>query len=168
MLAYWSQIPADRAMTDNLQTTIRYYDTMRRYQELHDPTAYFLNAWLPSPHEMRQRGITADLLRHPKEEINLLLEVMLGAADTALLGGDYAQANVILNSVERVLETGSVIDPLAQSYEEIVRKTIVMGFEVQRIEMNGNEATAYITSNHRTYLTPLQFARATNHWVLIN
>ena len=168
MLVYWSQITADPAMTNNLQTTIRFYDTMRRYQAQHDPTAYFLNAWLPSPHEMRQRGFTADVLRHPKEPINLLLEVMLGAADTALLAGNYVEANVLLNSIERVLDTGSVLDPLAKSYEEIVQKTVTMGFEVQRIEITGNEATAYITSIHRIQLTPLQFSRTTTRWVLIN
>ncbi len=85
--------------------------------------------------KMCQRGLTADVLRHPKAEINLLLEVMLGAADATLLAGDYQQANVILNSIERVLESGTVMDPLAKSYEEIVNKTVTMGFEVQRIEM---------------------------------
>lgn len=167
-LQHLSQFPSDPQATNDLLATVRYYDMMRRYQELHDPTAYFLNAWLPSPQEMRQRGLTADVLRHPKAEINLLLEVMLGAADATLLAGDYQQANVILNSIERVLESGTVMDPLAKSYEEIVNKTVTMGFEVQRIEMNGNTATAYITSSHRIYLTPLEFARATNHWVLVN
>ena len=32
---------------DNLRLTIRLYDTLRRYQQLDDPSAYFLTAWLP-------------------------------------------------------------------------------------------------------------------------
>ncbi|MCA9982067.1 MAG: hypothetical protein KDD89_14585, partial [Anaerolineales bacterium] len=62
--------PYDPNAIPDLQTTVRYYDIMRRYQQAHDPTAYFMTAWLPSPLEMRQREITADLTRHPTDEIN--------------------------------------------------------------------------------------------------
>lgn len=159
--------PYDPNAIPDLQTTIRYYNIMRRYQQAHDPTAYFMTAWLPMPTEMRQRQITADLTRKPREEINVVLETMLVAADSALRTQDYQRANVLINSVERVLETGSIIDPLAASYREIVQKADRAGYEVKRIEMNGNEAVVFATQAGRPQLIELSFSRTTNAWILL-
>ena len=54
--------------------------------------------------------------------MNVTLELMLTAADAALRAGDFARANVILDSVGHILDNGgSVIDPMATSYLNIVR-----------------------------------------------
>ena len=116
-LAYLASLPEDRAALLDLQTTIRYFNVMRRYQRFYDPTAYFLTAWLPYPGSLQTEGNPADLTRHPQAEINVTLEAMLQAADTALRTGDYNKANVLLDSVTRVLDNDGVfIDPLAASY----------------------------------------------------
>ena len=159
--------PYDANAIPDLQTTILYYDIMRRYQQAHDPTAHFMTAWLPMPTEMRQRQITTDLTRKPTAEINVVLETMLVAADTALRAQDYQRANVLINSVARVLETGSIIDPLAASYREIVAKASRAGYEVMRVEMNGNEAIVLATQAGRPQLIELSFSRTTNAWILL-
>jgi hypothetical protein len=82
-LASLTSLPEDRAVLIDLQTTIRYYNVMRRYQRFYDPTAYFLTAWLPYPGSLRAEGNPADLTRHPQAEINVTLEVMLHAADVS-------------------------------------------------------------------------------------
>ena len=84
-LAALQSRPADPLVVDDLKTTVRYYDVVRRYQAAYDPTAHFLSAWLPHPNQVRELGNPADLTRRPEEEINVTLEVMLVAADTACL-----------------------------------------------------------------------------------
>lgn len=167
-LAFLSQQRVDADSVADLRVTIQFYNVMRTYQQKYDPTAHFLTAWLPSTLEMRQRGIIADVTRHPHDEMNIVLETMLYAADTALRTGDYNQARVLVDSVSRVLETGSIIDPLATSYLDIVRQATNVGFVVHQIEMTGNQATAYVTSIYRDYLTPINFARTQRAWVMLN
>ena len=76
----------------------------RRYQEVLDPSAYFLNAWLPDGSVMRQRDIVADLLRYPMGWKNRLGEFLLGRAQAEWFSGDYAGA-------ERTLQwTGSILN----------------------------------------------------------
>ncbi len=58
--------PSDPLQTADLETTIRFYETMRRYQKQYDPSAYFLTAWLPHPQDVREEGNPADLRRHPQ------------------------------------------------------------------------------------------------------
>src|SRR5690606_17384692 len=62
---YLDRLPYGADVTRDLLTTVRYYDLMREYQLQYDPTAHFLQAWLPYPHELENRGITADLTRRP-------------------------------------------------------------------------------------------------------
>lgn len=145
-MAYLQDLPRDRSTRTNLQTTIRYYDVMRRYQTVFDPTAYYQLAWLPSPEEAEKRGATADFSRHPESDTNIALETILHAANTALIEGEYGLANALLDSVVRVLNNdGRFLDPLANSYLEIVRTAAEQGYEVQQIDLFGNRATVTAT-----------------------
>ncbi|RPI83307.1 MAG: hypothetical protein EHM41_16230, partial [Chloroflexi bacterium] len=49
----------------DLEYTVSFYDTVRRYQMLLDPSAYFTTAWLMDGPSMRERGIVADFVRSP-------------------------------------------------------------------------------------------------------
>jgi hypothetical protein len=84
---------ADRA---DLQATVKFYDTARRYQQVLDPSAYFLTAWLPNGAEMISRGIVADFLRRPEAWDNRLVENLLIRAQQAYLGGNYQNAESTL------------------------------------------------------------------------
>ena len=149
-LAYLAALPRDLTAADDLQTTTRYYDVMRRYQTIYDPTAYYLYAWLPVPAEAAERQATADFSRHPESETNIALETMLLAANTLLWQGEYDRVNAVLDSVNRVLSNdGNFLDPLARSYLNIVRAVTEEGYEVQRIDLNGNRATATSTRPNR-------------------
>ena len=55
-LAALQSRPADPLVVDDLKTTVRYYDVVRRYQAAYDPTAHFLSAWLPHPNQVRELG----------------------------------------------------------------------------------------------------------------
>ena len=166
-LASMAQLEPDDTAVLDLQTSIRYYSVMRRYQQAWDPTAYFLTAWLPYPGAWQEEGNPADLTRHPREEINVILETMFVAADTALRAGDYNRANALLDSITRVLDNnGRYIDPLAISYHDIVHAAAEAGYEVQQIELNGAQARATVTRPNLVTLSDLNFTLSGQTWVL--
>ena len=84
--------------------TVNYYEAVRRYQRLLDPSAYFLTAWLPDGEEMRQRGIVADYLRRPSTQQNLIIEDLLVEVDKQLRAGNYREAEKALRQAERELD----------------------------------------------------------------
>ena len=91
-------------MTRDVSLTVFYYDTVRRYQQLLDPSAYFLNAWLPDAEKMRQKGIVADYLRHPSRPENIALETLLVTADASLRSGDYTRTEQTLEAIKAMLD----------------------------------------------------------------
>ncbi len=80
----------------DLQATVDFYDTARRYQDILDPSAYFLTAWLPNGAEMISRGIVADFTRRPQAWDNRLVENLLIKAQEAYLGGNYKISETIM------------------------------------------------------------------------
>lgn len=91
-------------MVDDVRLTIAYYNVVRRYQQLLDPSAYFLTAWLPDGEQMREKGIVADYLRRPSTEDNLDIESLLVKVDRDLRDGNFAEGHKILNEVNRKLD----------------------------------------------------------------
>jgi hypothetical protein len=89
---------------EDVRLTVEFYDTARRYQAAHDPSAYYLTAWLPDLERMRNEGILADLLRHPAAPENILVESLLVSADKYLRLGDYAVASALLETVNQMLD----------------------------------------------------------------
>lgn len=96
--------PQDPAHARDVTLTVRYYDTVRRYQQLLDPSAYFMTAWLPDANAMRARGIVADYMRRPDSQINRGLEAMFLEADAALLVGQHDTCEEILKSINVMLD----------------------------------------------------------------
>lgn len=92
-------------MQADLFITVSYYEAVRRYQQMLDPSAYFLTAWLPDSEQMRKRGIVADYLRRPTTHENLVIEELLVEVDKQLRAGNYADAGKTLNNVEKRLDS---------------------------------------------------------------
>lgn len=168
-LDYLSQFPKNETVETDLQTTIRFYNVMRRYQQVYDPAAYFLTAWLPPPEALQQQGNPADLTRHPESDIHVTFEIMLQAAEAALHDGDYQQANTLLDSITRVLDNGgSFVDPLAHNYLDVVQTAVAANFEVQAINLNGDRALVKATRQNTTMLTDLTIVLSGQEWVFGN
>jgi hypothetical protein len=91
-------------MYEDVILTVAYYEAVREYQRLLDPSAYFLTAWLPDGEEMRQRGIVADYLRRPLAPQNLVIEELLVEVDRQLRVGNYLEAKKALDQIERELD----------------------------------------------------------------
>ena len=153
---------------NDLRTTLRYYDVVRRYQEVYDPTAHYLSAWLPHPTQVREFGNPADLTRRPETEMNVTLELMLTTADLAQRAGDFDRANVILDSVEDILANGTVIDPMATSYLRIVQAAAEYNYELHQVDISGGTARAIATQAPNVRLTTLVMEMRGQNWVILS
>ena len=104
-------------LIEDVRLTVQYYDTVRRYQRLLDPSAYFRTAWLLNNEDMRQRGIVSDYVRRPMNPENVGIESLLVTANEHLIGERYAEAEEFLeyinNSLDAVAEGAPYVVPLA-------------------------------------------------------
>ena len=169
---YLQGVPRRAEDALDLELTIEYYDIMRSYQQAYDPTAYYLYAWLPYPDSLREQGLTADLTRHSDNEVNVTIEAMLESADIALRNGEYNRTRVLLDSVKRVLANGGqFIDPLAQSYLQLVRKSAELGFTAQDITLyddtEGPKALITATDPVTNQLVTLTLALDGVEWTVV-
>jgi len=168
-LAYLQSLSPEAMEIADLELTTRYYETMRRYQILYDPSAHFLQAWLPHPLEVLEEGNPADLTRHPQTEINVTLEIILRAAEAAMREQDFNRTNVLLNSVDRILdENGAFADPLSASYLEIVRTATAFGYEVHEVKLQGGVATVLATTASGIHLIDLEMQLKRGDWILLS
>lgn len=166
---YLRRQPRDPNAAADLLTTIRYYNIMRQYQQQYDPTAYFLDAWLPTPGVLLDRDLTAELTRRPTAKANIALETMLEASDMALRQGQIARANGLLDSVERVLKNrGAFVDPLAASYLELVRLTADLGYQAQQIDVMDDQAVVLARSPNSTELRRFMLSLNGQTWKFSN
>jgi hypothetical protein len=157
-------------VSDDVRQTVAFYDTVRRYQEELDPSAYFETAWLADAQQMRQRGIVADYLRHPSAPENLALETMLVSADAHLRAGELSQTAALVRAAQAVLDALSrgalqpfQADPLAADYYAIVQVVVAQGYQPQRIEVGNNTARAWATTVGPE-LSVLDLARTPRGW----
>ncbi len=134
----------------DVSATVRYYDTVRRYQQILDPSAYFATAWSPSVTEMRQREIVADYLRHPAQIENIVLEMMLASANEYLITGQYQYVDEYLHAINQVLDgvIHSVEDPLhshplVSDYYDLIEITQIAGYSPQIVNLNGDRARVW-------------------------
>lgn len=170
-------------MMDDLRLTIAFYDTVRLYQQLLDPSAYFLTPWLVDVQEMRRLGVTADYLRRPVEPINLALETMLAQAGRELEAGRFSQVeqllqavNVVLQGVEQGLSSAFSRDALASDYYNIVLFVqdgwkLVRPFSkypplVQAVLVQGDQAVVYFRTDSPV-LEQVRLWRGKNGWRLL-
>lgn len=168
-LIHLRNIPRDPDALNDLLLTIQYYDTMRLYQQTYDPTAYFLTAWLPPPELLIERDQTAELARHPMAEMNVWLETMLVAADTALQEGRYDDATALLQSVERIMRFGGVTgDPLATTYLDLVRAAMALGYEVRSVTIDGTKAMAEVVNSAENTVDTLQLSLRGHEWIALD
>jgi hypothetical protein len=92
------------AWVDDVHGTVAYFDTLRRYQQLLDPSAYFRTAWLLDNKAMRERNIVADYLRHPNTPQNLALETLFITASHEMETKHFTTAFQTLDVINSLLD----------------------------------------------------------------
>ena len=139
--------------SQDVRLTVQFYEAVRRYQQLFDPSAYFLTTWNPDPAKMRERGIVADYLRRPSQPENLALEALLAEAGRNLRDGDFAGVEKKLAAVEAVLGEVALQDPqpfaagtLAADYLALVKAAQAQGYQPQRILVEGEKARVWVST----------------------
>jgi hypothetical protein len=149
-LAALNALPDDPAWEEDVRLTVNFFDSVRRYEQALDTSAYFLTAWLPGINDLTDRGIVADYVRHPSAAENLALETLMVEADAAIRAGDYAEADRTLIAVNAVLSAYAAgdpspfyADPLAADYFAIVETALEAGIIPQKIVVEGETATVW-------------------------
>lgn len=159
---------------DDIRLTVEFFDTMRRYQHVLDPSAYFLTAWLPNGPLMREKSIVADLVRRRSEVENLALETLLVAANEALRASDLgatedaiAAVNAVLDSIEAGNTAPFDVHPLAQAHYKIAVNLREIGYQVEQVDVTDGTAQV-IASRGWPNLTFFEFTATTNDWHLVS
>ena len=164
--------PPTPAQVDDLQLSIALYDTLRRYQTLDDPSAFYLAAWVPDTAEAFRRGLVADYVRHPDSAENIAIESMLADAEHVLEAGQYPQAEALLNSVNAVLESHNLFfDPLAARFLSIVNYLSALGYEAQTIDLDPTappaDAVRVTAVRHWPTLETLTLTLSAGGWQMV-
>lgn len=167
------QEPDTSAWVDDVRLTVTYFDTMRRYQQLLDPSAYFQTAWLLDNKTMRERSIVADYLRHPHTPQNLALETLFITASHQMYTQQFSAAsktlddiNSVLNGIEQGATDPFSVSILAADYLSISVTLQQQGYEVQRIDTDENATIVYVTSPAELDQIELHLTHSGGEWFL--
>ena len=160
-------------MKADVQNTVAYYDTVRRYQQLLDTSAYFRTAWFIYIDDLLELNISADYLRHPNTPDNIALEAMFTSSYTYLSSGEYAESELFLTAINSVLnrvdnghQQSFNAHPLAAEYLAIVNLLIDVGYFPQEINIKGRTARILaLTSGPDLVELNLEFVNGV--WVII-
>lgn len=101
--------PAEEA---DVAVTLALFDTLRRYQRLLDPEAYYATAWFPRREPMAARGLVADAVRSPNTALHATVELLLQQAARAWQEGRLQDARLFLNETNRILDAVEGGEPI--------------------------------------------------------
>jgi hypothetical protein len=155
-----SQAVAEADLQD-VQQTIRLYDTMRRYQELFAP----YQEHLPDFASAFESNLTAPFIREATAPENLALETLLISAHQAHREGRFGDGSALLQAINMAMDDGDFSRPPVSDYVGIARQAGELGYEVQRIYLAGDEATVEAIMNWPQIET-LTFTREGEEWQL--
>jgi len=146
-LAHLRAQQVDLRWQRDVANTVAFYDSVRRYQQRLDPSAYFLTAWTPDIKRAVRENITADYSRHPDTPENIALETLLVEADRALAAGDFESVERALEAVNAVLAADGdfTVHSLATDYLALTRSLVAAGYDPQRIRITADDATITAT-----------------------
>ncbi len=103
-LSYLQSIPVIPQLRDDVQLTVNLFDTIRLFQQVRQPSAYFQQVWLPDAKQMRQQGIVADYLPRKIDPQDQVIEINLVDAGRLWLKGDFNAAQKQLFQVSQELK----------------------------------------------------------------
>ncbi len=166
--AWLSGQPTTTEEVRDVELTVRLFEAIRRYQQTHDPSAYFLSGWFPNAAEGERRGIIADFLRCPRTVRAAVIELIFVSAQEALRRGNLDEAALLISGAEQALEGDFSIPPTSE-YLAIARAIADRGGEAQRVEIRGEIARAWVTPiGDAAACHPLQMwtlYRASGGWI---
>lgn len=158
---------------EDVQLTLEHHDRVRAYQQQYDPSAYFLNAWLPDTERMRKLGIVADVMRSPATLQNLTLELLLTDADRELRNGSYAEARQLLETATLILraepkDRQKVIesDTLATDYFALIESVVQQGYQPARLEIKNDQARIWVSASGQK-IVEITYSKIDGKWLSV-
>jgi hypothetical protein len=159
----WLQSHPSGEQLDDLRLTIELYETIRRYQALYAP----YQEALPPFNQAFEMGLTADFMRESTAPENVALEAMFVAAHQALAEGRYIGVEALLDAVNATLDDGNFTREPVGDYLSITRLLAKEGYEVQRINIAGSQATVQAIQTW-PQLETLTLTRVGDEWQIAN
>jgi hypothetical protein len=158
-IAWLESQPVDDADLQSVQQTVELYETMRRYQDLFAP----YQERLPELDSAFENNLTAPFIREATAPENLALETLLISAHQAHREERFADCTALLQAINMAMDDGDFSRPPVSDYVSIARRAGELGYEVQRIDLAGDEATVQAIMNWPQIET-LTFARSGEEW----
>lgn len=146
---------------DDLRLTIELFDIMREYQ-----FRYAIYQQFPPIEDAVRFDRTYEFIREPTAPENLALETLLFSAQTALEEGRYADAAMLIEAVAATLADGDFSRQPVRDYLVIARAMSALGFEVQSIELVGDEALVTVIHTW-PQLETVTLVRSGDTWTLL-
>jgi hypothetical protein len=150
-LNFLAKFPVNPDLRTDVRMMVSYFDTVRRYQKILDPSAYFRQAWLPDAAEMRKKGIVADFVRHPNTPTNQAIELLLINAREDWIAGRFDQAeqsiraiNAVLAAIQEYSPEPMAVHPTAAEMFAVVQVLDRCGMEPQHIQLESKTGQATV------------------------
>jgi hypothetical protein len=107
-IAHLRSLNPNQAVQAEVRLTIETYETMRRYQQLRVPGAYFRSAWWPSIDQAIERGIAGDYAPREKAPVEVVIENLFLEIYPALELGEIQRVEKNLERIQSLLALAEV------------------------------------------------------------
>ena len=128
---------------DDLRLTIALQDLRREYQTEYAPPPFSIFG--RSEQTYARPDYLPMLIREAKAPPNVAVELMIANAQKAIVAGEYAAAETLIEAIQGVLDSGEFTSPLAYDYASISLALSGDGYEGLSLDLRGDEATAQVT-----------------------
>ncbi|HSL46320.1 MAG TPA: hypothetical protein VK897_22995 [Anaerolineales bacterium] len=128
---------------DDLRLTIELQDLRRVYQTNYAPPPFSIFG--RSEEAYARPEFLPLLIREANAPPNVAVELMIANAQRAIVAGEYANAETLIEAIQGVVQSGEFTSPLAYDYASIVLALSEDGYESLSLDLQGDETTAQVT-----------------------
>lgn len=139
----WLTVLDAGEQTIDLQLTIDLQDLRRDYQRRFAPQPEFVFGAAESSFGLP--SAMPSLVREARSAAHQAVELMIADGQQAIVEGNYAQAQLLVEAVGNALQTGSFVTPIGSYYASAVETLTGQGYEVVQLVFDETGADAWVT-----------------------
>ena len=129
---------------EDLRLTIELQDLRRQYQDTYSPPPYLLITGAAEDAVARPKYLPV-VMREANSAPNIAVELIIAHGQQAIIEGEYDRAETLIGVLRDIVTTGTLDDPLAREYLDIVLALEEAGYETLSLALQANHATAEVT-----------------------